>query len=74
MVPAAPVTFSITTVWPSVARIRSPSVRASTSVGPPAANGTTMVIGFDGNVCACADEVMPANSASAIETNLPIII
>ena len=48
MVPAAPVTFSITTVWPSAIRIRSVIARAIESVGPPAANGTIRVIGFDG--------------------------
>ena len=48
IVPPAPVTFSTTTVWPSAARIRSLRARASASVGPPAANGTMMVIGFDG--------------------------
>src|SRR5215831_14609335 len=32
----------------------SPTTRASTSVGPPAANGTMMVIGRTGYVCAAA--------------------
>ena len=35
-------------VWPSVARMRSAMMRAIVSVGPPAANGTIMVIGRDG--------------------------
>ena len=49
MEPAAPVTFSITMVWPpSACRIRSLSARAIASVGPPAANGTMIVTGFDG--------------------------
>jgi len=45
MVPAAPVTFSTTICWPSETRMRSPTMRASASVGPPAPNGTTRVIG-----------------------------
>src|SRR5258708_35951224 len=48
MVPPAPSLFSITTVWPSVFVIATPSVRATTSVGPPAANGTMSVTGRDG--------------------------
>jgi hypothetical protein len=31
--------------WPSVLDICSPTRRATTSVGPPAANGTIIVIG-----------------------------
>src|SRR5262249_3878685 len=54
MVPAAPVTFSMMTGWPSEAFIRSEMTRASASVGPPAGKGTTMVTGRDGKVCACA--------------------
>jgi hypothetical protein len=40
--------FSMMMVWPSDARIRSPMMRAIVSVGPPAANGTTRVIGRAG--------------------------
>ena len=54
MEPAAPVTFSTRKFWPSVVRIRSPMMRASASDGPPAANGTMMVIGLFGYVCAAA--------------------
>ena len=43
--PPAPPTFSITTCWPSISLIRAPTTRPSTSVGPPAANGITMVTG-----------------------------
>ena len=45
MLPSAPVTFSMMTVWPSEARMRSATMRVIVSVGPPAANGTTMVMG-----------------------------
>ena len=54
MVPAAPVVLSTITVWPSVRLIRSARMRASVSVGPPAVNGTTSVICFEGKVCAAA--------------------
>ena len=48
MLPAAPVTFSMTTGCPSVSRMRSARMRANTSAGPAAGNGTTRVIGRDG--------------------------
>ena len=47
-VPDAPVTFSITIVCPSVDCMWAPRMRAITSVGPPAANGTISVIGRAG--------------------------
>ena len=46
--PAAPVTFSTMMLWPSETRIGSDRMRATVSTGPPAANGTTIVIGRDG--------------------------
>src|SRR5262245_59752515 len=52
MVPPAPVAFSTITGWPSGPRNRSDKSRPIVSLGPPAANGTTMVIGFDGQACA----------------------
>src|SRR5262249_32170955 len=61
MVPAAPVGFSTMTDWPSTPFIRSASTRASASVGPPAGNGATMVMGREGYVCACA---LPTNVAA----------
>src|SRR5580704_1332981 len=54
MLPAEPSTFSIVIGWPSEACMRSASVRAIASLGPPAANGTTMVRGRDGLTCAPA--------------------
>jgi hypothetical protein len=48
MLPPAPVTFSMTTGWPSEVLMRSATMRASVSTGPPAANGTTIVIERDG--------------------------
>src|SRR5690348_12064452 len=52
--PPAPPTFSITICWPRISAARAASVRPSTSTAPPAANGTTMVIGRLGKSCADA--------------------
>src|SRR5207253_3237773 len=65
MVPPAPSLFSITTVWPSVFIIAAPSVRATTSVGPPAANGTTSVTVRDGYASPHAVATAAADRASA---------
>ena len=46
--PDAPVRFSMRTVWPKAAPMRSERRRAITSVGPPAAKSTISVIGRDG--------------------------
>ena len=48
IVPAAPVTLSMMICWPRSLLMRSPTMRAITSVGPPAENGTIMVIGLVG--------------------------
>jgi hypothetical protein len=48
MLPPAPDTFSTITGWPRATRIRSLMMRAIASAGPPAGNGTTMVIGRAG--------------------------
>ena len=55
MLPDAPVTFSITTGWPSDAFMPSATMRAMVSMAPPAGTGTTMVIGRDGKDCAKAE-------------------
>src|SRR4051812_23932062 len=52
MLPPAPVTFSTTTVCPRLFVIRSATIRAIVSVGPPAENGTTTVTGRVGKFCA----------------------
>ena len=45
MLPPAPPTFSMTTVWPSGARIASAMMRAVVSVEPPGGNGEISVTG-----------------------------
>ena len=47
-VPPAPVTFWMTMFWPSSLPIGSAMRRVTVSVGPPAENGTTTVIGCVG--------------------------
>jgi hypothetical protein len=61
MMVLAPGLFSITTETPSVSRICSARTRVATSVGPPAAYGTTIVIGREGKAWArAADRPMLA--------------
>src|SRR5580692_5825203 len=66
MLPAAPVTSSTMTFCPSVRPICSAIRRPTTSVGPPAANGTTKVIGRDGLSSAAATTVAPQPSIKPI--------
>src|SRR5262249_5334042 len=54
MVPAAPAVFSMRTLCPSAGPMPCATMRATVSVGPPAANGTTIMIGRDGELCAAA--------------------
>src|SRR3981081_2293746 len=67
--PPAPPTFSITTCWPSTSLMRAPTMRPSTSVGPPAAKGMIMVTGRLGKSCAAAGVATPASTANAIPNN-----
>src|SRR5580704_15832879 len=52
MIVLAPTRFSMRTGWPQSSLILCPMIRASTSEGPPAGNGTTILIGRFGNVAA----------------------
>jgi hypothetical protein len=54
--------------WPSTARMRSLNSRAIVSGGPPAVVGAMMVIGRDGNVCACAAVMLATMKADATIT------
>src|SRR3954469_11957822 len=53
------------TGWPSELFIRSPTTRATMSVMPPAANGTMMVTGCDGNDWAPAVPIPGSATANA---------
>src|SRR3954470_23900516 len=74
MLPPAPVTFSMTIGWPRMALSRSPRKRASTSVAPPAANGTITVIGLDGEVCAESDPTPHRTAMPIAASAFPIMM
>src|SRR5258708_38135863 len=65
--PPPPGMFSMMTCWPSVSPSAGCRMRASVSIGPPAANGTTMVTGRTGQSCAPAT-LPPSASAAAKES------
>src|SRR5262249_47063707 len=71
VMPPAPGTFSITTCWPRISLNRAARMRASVSIGPPAAYGTTMVIARVGQSCALAVKGASRNAIAA--TALPMI-
>jgi hypothetical protein len=64
MLPPAPARLSTTTFWPQIADNFSPTIRATTSVLPPAAKGTMMVTGRVGQA-GWASAGADAASASA---------
>src|SRR5581483_5820765 len=66
-VPPPPTGFSTTTVWPRASCMPCARIRPATSLGPPAANGTTSDSVPLLSVCASAD----AQTASAIVTMEP---
>src|SRR3954470_1887184 len=61
--PPPPPTFSTITCWPSCSPRLVAMMRPTTSIGPPAAKGTTMVTGRAGQVCV-GDVCASAGSAS----------
>src|SRR5262245_37804544 len=60
VLPPAPGMFSVTTCWPHVSDNFCATMRAITSVGPPAANGTIRRTGFAGQPSAAA---LPAGAS-----------
>src|SRR3954469_14029319 len=68
MLPPAPPTFSTTTDCPSVVRMRSAMMRATTSVEPPGGKGEMIVIGRDGYGCACTAATAPTKASAKITT------
>src|SRR5262249_29294555 len=60
VVPPAPAMFSMIICWPRARDMCSLTMRAVTSVPPPAGNGTIIVIGRDGYICAVAIAMPPA--------------
>jgi hypothetical protein len=76
IVPPAPPTFSTMMVWPNVRDMWSPRRRVTTSVGPPAANGTTTVIGLSGYWAAAGAPLMTrTKSALVVRSRMkPIVL
>src|ERR1700722_10377169 len=70
--PPAPPTFSTITFWPSSSPTRAAMMRPSTSVGPPAANGMTIVSVRFGKSCAPAAPATLASANTAPSSNLRI--
>jgi len=64
--PPAPPTFSMMTCWPSMSEKRCANRRPTRSTGPPAGNGTTIVTGRVGQVCAKAAPADIEHSTSAM--------
>ena len=62
VMPPPPGTFSMMICWPSVSPSAGCRMRASVSIGPPAANGTIMVIGRFGQSCAAAGAASAARA------------
>ena len=64
VMPPPPSTFSMMIGWPSVSPSVGCRMRAEHSIGPPAANGTTMLIGRLGQSWACTPDASAANAAA----------
>jgi hypothetical protein len=66
--PPAPPRFSITTGWPSASASGGWITRATMSLAPPGANGTTSVTGRSGQAAApaCGNAAASASSSAAM--------
>src|SRR5262249_12811356 len=68
ILPLAPERFSMTICWPSLDDNSAASRRAGRSIDPPAANGTSMVMGREGQPWAAArDHVATTNVAASAQ-------
>src|SRR5262245_29623286 len=72
--PPAPAMFSITICWPRLSPTRGAISRAPTSTGPPAANGTTSVMGRAGQSCAEAAGIAPASAQATSSAFAEVIV
>src|SRR5262245_3851127 len=72
--PPAPPMFSTTNCCPRISLTRCAMMRPSTSVVPPAAKGTTMVTGRDGQPCEFAASVNAKRPATATPTFIVSIL
>src|SRR5262245_29780762 len=72
--PPAPAMFSITICWPRLSPTRGAISRAATSTGPPAAKGTTRVMGRVGQSCAEAAGIAPASAQATSSAFAAVIV
>jgi hypothetical protein len=68
MAPFAPPRFSTNTCWPRRSDSFCAATLAMKSVPPPAANGTTILIGFDGQACAMASAGAKQTASAAVRS------
>src|SRR6185295_3379274 len=68
--PPAPLTFSMMICWPSSSDIGGAMMRAATSIGPPAGNGTTMVTVRTGQSSAQAGKGSATSAAMMAHTDV----
>src|SRR5262249_40631432 len=73
-VPPAPLGFSTTTCWPRTSLNPCARMRPATSLGPPAANGTTSVSGRLGQFCAGAVPVAASSPSSTPKAGTAALI
>src|SRR6266568_5646885 len=71
--PLAPGRFSTSTGWPSRSVIFGPMRRDMMSVVLPGGNGTTILIGFEGQDCASAAAANPRANAASTNTRSRLI-
>src|SRR5262249_46994877 len=62
MMPKAPGLFSISTGWPRIGRMCSPTMRITMSVALPGPNGTTTLTGFDGYLSCASAAALPTTT------------
>ena len=71
--PPPPGTLSTITCLPMASPRYCARMRPSTSTGPPAANGTTMVTGRVGHSCACATDVATSAASASAAIGAPVL-
>src|SRR3954464_5348701 len=71
--PPPPGTLSTITCLPMASPRYCARIRPSTSTGPPAANGTTMVTGRVGHSCACTTDVAISAASASAAMGAPVL-
>src|SRR6476660_4424643 len=68
IVPPAPTVFSTTNCWLRTLLMPFARMRAITSAGPPAANGTVNITGLDGKSCAAHFRQAPSPATTDLKS------